>query len=538
EHPPVRSSARTATAAAPNSRNTGDRSSGGRISSRKPLPSSLRLYSAITVMVPLRFVRRDWTSPTSLFVASSSSLLASLICLRRARTESGGPSSQYLRTSASFALRRKTPMAPREVLDVVDGESGLAMGAKQWMGLDNDMSTMATAMDGRDRGRLDLMVMVVGWLCSLSVENFFMKDIQRQYRKLCLKHHPDKKRSDDNGGNDAAGGSKATHGNEGGLDNDFEFKEVQHAYSLIGTEEDRRSYDLRRKLFNPNSNRGSFSRHATNNNGFGQQDMNINKFGPSTIYFTFGDGVSFKFSNGHDMFRTRRGSHINNPFFGTNSHRSNVHRFGEMSEHDSRPHFIQKVVIPLQDLYAGSKNVELKLKTSIFERYKAAYNGGTLKPVLMQGAMTVMLTWLRSQKVNWLLSAFLFISMVHVHIPPAPAKAAYSTNIRQGWKGGTRISYKAADADVTFVVQECRHETFTRVGNDLHTSVEVSQRQLRKGCTLTINPLCDSEEPIKIKLRAKETKIGEIVTIKSRGWPKSGNKEEYGDLKVKISCSV
>ena len=30
---------------------------------RKPEPSRLRLYSAMMEMVPLRFVRRDWSSP-------------------------------------------------------------------------------------------------------------------------------------------------------------------------------------------------------------------------------------------------------------------------------------------------------------------------------------------------------------------------------------------------------------------------------------------------------------------------------------------
>ena len=70
------------------------------------------------------------------------------------------------------------------------------------------------------------------------------KDIQRSYRKLCLEHHPDKKRSDV--GNSVNTDAKV--GNDGGLDDDFEFKEVQHAYSLIGTEEDRRNYDLKRKF--------------------------------------------------------------------------------------------------------------------------------------------------------------------------------------------------------------------------------------------------------------------------------------------------
>ena len=128
-HPPVRSSAMTAMAEAPNSRKTGERMSGEGSSLRKPDPSILRLYSAIMEMVPLRLVRSCWmggssslslslfvvVSPAVLLVASSLEDLAVLIFWRRASTDSEGPSWQYWRTSASLALRTKTPMAWREV---------------------------------------------------------------------------------------------------------------------------------------------------------------------------------------------------------------------------------------------------------------------------------------------------------------------------------------------------------------------------------------------------------------------------------------
>ena len=200
----------------------------------------------------------------------------------------------------------------------------------------------------------------------------------------------------------------------------------------------------------------------------------------------------------------------------------------------NRPHYVQKVSVPLDVLYAG-ENIELELKASIFERCKAAYTGGLLTPVLLQAALTVAMNWLRSQRVNWFLSLVMFVAIVYIHIPPPPDKVIYSTTIRKGWKAGTKIKYKSNEAaDITFIIQEENHDAFRRVDDDLHTSVEVSPRQLRKGCTLTINPLCDDEEPIKLKLRPREIKNGQIVTVKSRGWPKAGGKEQHGDLKVKI----
>lgn len=300
------------------------------------------------------------------------------------------------------------------------------------------------------------------------------QEIQRGYRALCLKHHPDKQRAAEGEG-------------EGGVDADFAFKEVQHAYSLIGTEEDRRNHELRGKFqFPPHANNhhafaGRAANPSTNNNRFGERSE---MYGPSTIYFTFGDGQSFRFAN---------------PFVGGNLRRKNEMFSG--TSQNSRPHYIQKIPIPLSVLYSGGENVELKLKASIFERYRAAYHGGILKPAVMQGAVTVLLNWIRSQRVNWVLSIFMFAALVHVNLPPPPDRVQYRTNIRRGWKGGTKIKYSSAAANATFILQEEKHETFTRVGHDLHAQVEVSPQQLRRGCTLTIAPLCDSEEPITIKLK-------------------------------------
>ena len=159
----------------------------------------------------------------------------------------------------------------------------------------------------------------------------------------------------------------------------------------------------------------------------------------------------------------------------------------------------------------------------MMERYKAVYNGGVLKPALVQGGIAVLLTWLRSQKVNVFLSLLLFAAMVHVHIPPIPKKASYSTTIKQGWKGDTKIKYQFSDANVV-------HETFTRVGNNLHIIACT-------GCTLTIKPLRENDELIELKLKPKEVRYGQILTLKFRGWPKGSEEdEEYGDLQVEICC--
>jgi len=350
------------------------------------------------------------------------------------------------------------------------------------------------------------------------------KEIQRQYRKLCLKYHPDKKKNERKIDDD-----DATRDEE-----DFEFKEVQHAYSLIGTEEDRRNYDLLKKYNSFHSLSSKTTHHddyfprdpTTSNYGWEMRQEN-RMFGPSTIYFTFGDRVSFRFTNSG-----RRPPNFHQYWQGMQQPFDN----GEVShENNKRPHYIQRVEVPLDVLYAGGRDIHLTLKTSIVERYKAAYNGGILLPVLLQSSLMVLTTWLRSQNINWVLSLSLFVFMIHVNIPAPPTKVAYKTTINKGWKGGTKIKYKTDAADITFILQEGNHGTYTRVGSDLHTRVEVSKRQLRKGCTLSFPPIHEAHAPIQLKLKPNEVDIGDTVTIKSRGWPiGGGDKDEYGDLQVKI----
>ena len=343
------------------------------------------------------------------------------------------------------------------------------------------------------------------------------KDIQRSYRRMCLKHHPDKTRSEE-----------GENRGKGKVDADFAFKEVQHAYSLVGTEEDRRRYDLRRnspfQFPTGANNHHAFSGYAANH-GFSGYAANpstsnrqyrrfggtANAFDPSTIYFTVGDGLSFRFGNGrnHNVFPSRW------------KHRQ-----------EGRPHYVQKLRVPLAMLYSGgSMSFESKLKESISGRYCAAYRGGILKSAVMKGATTVLLTLCRNPRAHWLTSLFLFAVTVHTHLPPLPEKANYKTNIRRGWKGGTKLKFQ----ETTFVLQEEKHETFTRVGDDLHARVTVSAERLRRGGTVTLPPLCEAEEPIEIELE-RRTEHGHTVTVKSRGWPRGGDGKEFGDLKVKICC--
>jgi len=53
---------------------------------------------------------------------------------------------------------------------------------------------------------------------------------------------------------------------------------------------------------------------------------------------------------------------------------------------------------------------------------------------------------------------------------------------------------------------------------------------------LLLDPLCNSESPIEIKLASRQVKEGgEIITVTGRGWPNANSDtNSRGDLKVRI----
>ena len=152
-------------------------------------------------------------------------------------------------------------------------------------------------------------------------------EIRRQHRRLCLRHHPDKKKRG------TATRERCGHPDDG----DFEFKEVQHAYSLVGTEEERRKYDLLSSSERANfAGRGDGRRYAR------RRDDAANVFVPSTVYFSFGDGggLAFRFSSDirHDLFRARGRAYRD--LFGASAFAASP------SLASPRPHYLREAHLP------------------------------------------------------------------------------------------------------------------------------------------------------------------------------------------------
>jgi molecular chaperone DnaJ len=341
-------------------------------------------------------------------------------------------------------------------------------------------------------------------------KNASNEEIRRSYRELCLKNHPD----------------KCVHLPKKERDLAEErFKLVQTANSQIGNADTRREYDSRQSLFGSSGGMPAY---------FSQQQSGT----ASSQSQSFEDAFA-------QAFRQRQGMSSSggrsSQFYGFSA--SDVFSRGSRTPGFSSPVlsglnsvYVQKVAVSLQDLYAGAQGVEVTLKDTIWKRYAAAFRGGVAYLLLYQAFLYSIPSFRMS---TWF--AALFGSVVfHVQLP-RPRVTQYTFDLKPGYKDGTRLRFKDTEPglEVVFVlVQGDKHDTFTRVGNDLHVTVPISREEMKEGCTIDIEPLGPGEATIEVEVAPGIIeKAGQTLTVKKKGWPIRKLKT-HGDLIVHFTLTT
>lgn len=82
-----------------------------------------------------------------------------------------------------------------------------------------------------------------------------------------------------------------------------------------------------------------------------------------------------------------------------------------------------------------------------------------------------------------------------------------------------------------FVINQGKHGTFTREGDNLHTELEVTLKEALLGFEKQIKHLDDHLVEV---YRDQVTQPGFIIKIEGEGMPKHEKSGEFGDLYVKI----
>ena len=329
-------------------------------------------------------------------------------------------------------------------------------------------------------------------------------EIRSKYKKACLKYHPDK-----NGGKSPKEKARCEE----------IFKRIQSANDLIGDKDSRRSFDIRSSF--PTGGLGSgtsqgqhFPRHQFN-------DESVDAFYRAFAAANAGARSTDFFGRA----RTTRFSFTPDNLFPSNIGKAPMYWTGG----PLKSSYVQKIKVPLQDLYSGRSSMEFNIEDSIWKRYSATFRGG-LGWLLLYQSLIFSAPLLRINRyVALAVSAFVF----HKHVPK-PTTVQYTADILSGYKEGTKIIFNDAEVgvDVIFLIEEGDHDRFKRVGNDLHTTVDLLASQAKSGCSFEVAPLNQTEKPTLIKLRPQQIKqSGDILHVKSAGWPnrKTGKR---GDLVI------
>jgi DnaJ-class molecular chaperone len=325
-------------------------------------------------------------------------------------------------------------------------------------------------------------------------ENASQDEIKRQYRALCLKYHPDKntKRSTSE--------RKAV---------ETKFKQLQEAYSLIGTAEGRRN----RKL-----------RHAT-------------PFASSFSSTAPGQNQYFKNYQDDDFFAQAFRSYASRSGYGP-SHRFHTTRafgreFGRefWSPSGLKSVYEQRVPISLYNLYNGVSKAKFRLRENAFTRCCAAFRGGIGYAILYQSLLFVIPLWRMTNRWIALPTA---LGIFYQQLPRPFEDKSFEAKVQAGYKAGTRLTFQPTDPriQVVFILEEEKHPVYRRMGDDLHAEYTLSYTEAKNGCTVSIETLGATESSIEIVLEPDAIqRTGQTLVIKGQGWPRRKT-ADFGDLVV------
>lgn len=350
-------------------------------------------------------------------------------------------------------------------------------------------------------------------------------EIKKRYRRLCLEFHPDK-----NVGSSEEEKKRCENA----------FKSVQEAYSIIGDKESRRQYDssaLYPSMSSQYQGDTTYGSRRSTSSTTSREDLD-------EYLHRYFNSRSNPYSNNYP--RRRRSFYVNgidvSHLFNPNGSGSGKFNHGrdssyfpnqdmeQLDEHYPKSIFVEKVTVPLQELYSGISRRELVLRNGLLQRYKAAFRGGIAKNVAVQGLLASAPLLLR---VSWPVSLLSFLITFHLSLPQ-PTKRFYFTNIRRGWKEGTKLKFNVEPkVDVVFIIKEGSHHRYTRDGDDLKTSITIERSKAKRGCNLLIDPLGEHELPVMVKLSPGQVVFDrQVVVCKGRGWPKKSG--GCGDLHISV----
>jgi DnaJ-class molecular chaperone len=314
------------------------------------------------------------------------------------------------------------------------------------------------------------------------------KEITKAYRKLALKHHPDKVPESEREASEK------------------KFKEIGYAHEILSDAEKRKRYD-------------TFGEQGLENNFQPGFNGASSPFGPKSGFssqtFSFGgmpqsgSGVDIDLS---DLLRQFMGAQGGMGGFGGGMDGG----FGNMGRN------------------FGGTNWDDMMKS----RSSARSSTSSLRPQTMDfyctlGELSDMNGCKKKLKVT-----------IPISDPfsgqQRTVEKIYTIDVQPGWKSGTKVRFKASKdgmfPPMTFVMKQKRHKFLDRQGDDLVYTCTVSDRQAEKGAKLKI-PLPDGEI-LRVQTLPDEIVQNYVKEIKGKGMPIRGaerDSNQRGNLLIKFN---
>lgn len=312
------------------------------------------------------------------------------------------------------------------------------------------------------------------------------KEIKKAYRKLALKHHPDKT---------ANLSEKARKGAE------EKFKEVNKAYETLSDPEKRKLYDL--------YGEAGIETGGTPGAGAG--------YGANP--FASGDGTN-PFQGFFGSSSTSSSSSRGGPGF-----RTETFSFGP--DADGNIDFSQI----LQQMMGGTSTSS----GVFFGRAPPDGTGASSTGSKFHRSRTPPPSY--SKKLTCSLEELATGATKKLRVAFQGTEKMYTIKLKPGWKEGTKIKFQGSvggQPTMTFIVQQAPHRFLRRSGDDLHYTCWISEGQTKGGIKINITLPTGEVWTKKIpRNNTLEVSNGETMKIPSKGMPIKGGPER-GDLVVEF----